>query len=421
LVSEGIVSIVGGSVAGQSIVILGYPLLTRLYHPADYGLLTVFASVVSIIAVLSTASLETAIPIPDDDQEATAVAWAGITAVGLTALLTSAIGWIVAAPLANLLGVPALARFWWLAPLTVLALGIYQVLSDWMIRECSYSSLGKRNLFQGIGQVGTQAALGFVGAGPSGLLLGLGAGRLCALGGLVSRRGLLRQPLPSLASVRDVVRRFCRFPLLAAPSTLLNSAGLHVPFLIISAIYGSVSAGMLGLTVRVVGVPSAIIGQAVYQVFTGESGARLRRSERTLGSSVRAAAIRLCAIGALPAVVLISAGPQLFGFVFGEQWVEAGEYARVLALAYMAQFVATPMASILFLLERQGQQLVWAAARVILTAGGAVVCGILHAPIGTAIMMLCCGHVLSYVLLYVFCVRAADTFDRASSAPLREG
>jgi O-antigen/teichoic acid export membrane protein len=411
-VAGGIASIVSGSIAGQGVVIVGYPLLTRLYNPSEFGLLTVFTSIVGILAVLSTASLETAIPIPGEDREATAVAWAGIGFVGLTALLTGVAGWAVAARLTGLLGVPALAGFWWLVPLTVLALGMYQLLSDWMVRERSYGALGRRNLFQGVGQVSAQAALGFAGAGPGGLLLGLGVGRLCALGGLLSRRGLLRQPWPGLASVRDAVVRFRRFPLLAAPSTLLNSAGLDVPILIISAIYGDARAGLLGLTVRVVGTPSAIIGQAVYQVFTGESGARLRQSDGMLGSSVRAAALRLCVGGLLPAMVLIAAGPQLFGFVFGQRWVEAGDYARLLAVAYLAQFVVTPVASTLFLLERQGQQLGWAVVRLTLTAGGPIVCGALHAPIKMAIIGLACGHVLSYLLLYVLCVRAADASDR---------
>jgi O-antigen/teichoic acid export membrane protein len=155
-----------------------------------------------------------------------------------------------------------------------------------------------------------------------------------------------------------------------------------------------------------------IIAQAVYQVFTGESGARLRQSDGMRGSLVRAAALRLCAGGTVPAAVLIAAGPYLFGIVFGPQWIEAGEYARILAVAYLAQFVAAPIASTLFLLERQGLQLAWAATRLILTAGGPVTCGIFHAPVKMAIIALACGHVLSYILLYLLCIRAADTSDR---------
>jgi O-antigen/teichoic acid export membrane protein len=417
VISRGLLSIVGGSAVGQGILMLGYPVLTRLYTPAEFGLFAVCGSVVSIIAVVSTATLETAIPIPSHDDEAAAVAWSAMWCVGLTALLTLAIGWPLVDILEPVLGAPGLAGVWWLVALSVLALGLYEVLSTWMIRRQAYSRLGWRNLFQGIGQLGTQTGLGAAGAGSVGLLLGLAVGRFCALGGMISRDGLLRQPIPGLGRLCDAVRRFRQFPLLAAPSVLLNSAGLNLPILVISALYGDVRAGLLALTVRVIGTPSTIIGQAVSQVFMGESSARIREPGQALGSLVRQTTLRLTAVGAIPAVVLICAGPQLFGLVFDARWVEAGQYAQILSVAYLAGFVAAPLASTLFLLEHQGQLLIWSAARLILTTGGPAVCGFLHLPISTAVATLCCGQVLGYSLLYVLCVRAAKLRDRAHRTP----
>ncbi len=409
---RGISSIVLGGVAGQVVVILSYPLITRLYDPAEFGLLTVFASLVGMIGVVSTASLEAAIPIPPDDREAAAVAWAALGAVGLVTVLTAAIGVVAADPVADLLGVPQLARYWWLLALTVLVVGTYLVLSEWMIRDRSYAAIGRRNLFQGLGQTATQVGLGLAGIRPVGLLLGLGVGRLVALGGLVSRRGLLRQPRPGLRAVRAAVQRFRRFPLLAAPSALINSAGLEVPLLLVSALYGDARAGLLGLTVRVIAGPATILGQAVHQVFTGESSAALRQQQGTLGRAVRGAVGRLLMVGAVPAGVLVVFGPALFGLVFGAEWIEAGEYARFLAVAYLAQFAVTPVSSTLFLLERQGQELAWASVRLCLTAGGPLVCGLLGASVTTAIIALAAAQVVSYSVLYGFCVRAADHSDR---------
>ena len=78
-------------------------------------------------------------------------------------LLVGTVGLLAAAPLADLLGVPALAQFWWLVTATVFAIGVYMVLSDWMVRERSYGALGRRNLLQGVGQVATQFGLGLAG------------------------------------------------------------------------------------------------------------------------------------------------------------------------------------------------------------------------------------------------------------------
>lgn len=410
---RGVAGIVSGSVAGQALVVLAYPLLTRLYDPGDFGLLTVFTSVVSMIAVASTGALEAAVPLPVRDRDGAAVAWASMAFVAATGVLTAVVGFVAAAPLAALLGVPELAGYWWLVPLTALAIGTYVVLSNWMIRDRSYGALARRNLLQGVGQVGTQVGLGIIGVRPLGLLLGLGVGRVVAIGGLASRRGLLRQPRPSLADLRAAVHRFRRFPLVAMPSALVNSAGLEVPLLLVAALYGDVRAGLLGLTVRVVGGPSRVIGQAVHQVFSGESSAAIREAKGTLGRTVRMSVRRLLLVGAVPAAVLLAAGPELFGLVFGPEWSEAGTYARLLALAYLAQFAVAPVSATLFLLERQGRELAWVVFRLVLTAGGPLACGLTGAPVTAAIAALAAGHVLSYLVLYRLCVRAADDADLA--------
>ena len=151
---------------------------------------------------------------------------------------------------------------------------------------------------------------------------------------------------------------------------------------------------------------------AVRQVFTGESSAELRESEGSMGRTLRRATSRLLLVGVGPAAVLVAFGPALFGFVFGQQWAEAGEYARWLAVAYLGQFAVVPISSTLFLLERQGQELGWAILRLALTAGGIAVCGVTGAPIGVAVATLAVGSTVAYLVLYFLCVRAADASDR---------
>jgi O-antigen/teichoic acid export membrane protein len=408
---RGVSRIAAGSIAGQGLVMLSYPLLTRLFDAAEFGLLTVFTSVITIISVGSSATLERAIPIPQRDTEAADVAWTALAAVALTSVLTAVVGLMAAAPIAELLGVPQLAQYWWLIVFTVFAVGTYLVLSEWMVRERSYGALGRRNLLQGVGQTATQVTLGLMQIRPVGLLLGLGIGRLCGLGGLLSSGGLLRRSRPTLAGLRRTLRRYRRFPMLTLPSALVNSAGLEAPLLIIAAYYGDARAGLLGLTIRVFSAPTAIIGQAIDQVFTGESSAAIREPSGTLTRLLRHTAVRLLIIGALPTAILVVAGPWLFGLVFGPTWTEAGDYARILAFAYLAQFVVNPISGVLQLLERQGQTLAWATARLVLTAGGPAVCGAIGAPVVVAIAALSIGHVVSYVLVYVLSLRAARAAD----------
>src|SRR5918997_931406 len=88
----GVSRVVTGSVAGQGLVMLSYPFLTRLYDAAEFGLLTVFSSVVTIISISSSAALNRAIPIPPSEAEAADVAWTALAAVTVTTALTAAAG-----------------------------------------------------------------------------------------------------------------------------------------------------------------------------------------------------------------------------------------------------------------------------------------------------------------------------------------
>jgi O-antigen/teichoic acid export membrane protein len=130
-----------------------------------------------------------------------------------------------------------------------------------------------------------------------------------------------------------------------------------------------------------------------------------------LGRLLRGAVRRLFLLGVGPAFVLVVAGPWMFGLIFGPTWTEAGEYARYLAVAYLAQFAVTPVSSTLFLLERQGRELVWGCLRLLLTAGGVAACGLLGEPVQIAVIVLAVGHVVSYAVLFGLCVRAADDAD----------
>jgi O-antigen/teichoic acid export membrane protein len=63
------------------------------------------------------------------------------------------------------------------------------------------------------------------------------------------------------------------------------------------------------------------------------------------------------------------AGPWAFGWVFGGQWERAGSYAQLLAVAFLAQFVASPVTNVLNLVERQGLALIWEVVRLVLVVG----------------------------------------------------
>jgi O-antigen/teichoic acid export membrane protein len=375
----------------------------------------VFISLTGVLSVVATLRLEIAIPLPKSDAESAAVAWCALWSAGLICGLLAVVGVVAAAPISSALGVPAMARLWWLVVLTVLLLAVVQVMSTWMVRQRQYQKLGVRNLAAGAAQTGGQLALGVVGLQPAGLLLAYSLGRLAGLGGLLSSGGLLRQPWPPKAGLVQVFGRYRRFPLIASSSALTNVAATHAPLLVISAFHGQAAVGLLGLAIRVLTAPSGLVGAAAAQVFQGEAAVFIRGSNPALRQAVLGTSKRLLLMGLGPSCLLLLCGPTLFGLVFGRGWTDAGVYAQLLAVGYLAQFSVSAVSQTLLLLERQVAQLRCDVMRLTAVLGGTVACLVLGASTRTTVAVLAAVYVVVYGYLFLVCVRAAGEFDKCAA------
>jgi O-antigen/teichoic acid export membrane protein len=367
---RGVVEIVLGTVVGQGVLVAGAPVLSRLYAPADFALLQLFTGVVAIGAVLASLRLELAIPLARDHRETRAVVRVGmVSAVAIAGVLGLA-GYLTSPWWAHGDTLVGLRALWWLVPLTIVVLAVFQLVSAVLVRGERYRDLAGRNAAQGVGTAAAQLSFGLAGIRPLGLLLGLGLGRILALVSIVGRRRWFgpRHALDRLtaADLRSALGRFRRFPAVTMWSALLNSAAQWAPAFVFPATFGATPAGWLAFTMRLLTLPATVIGQSVAQVFLGRGAAAQRADSGELPRLTWLAVRRLFLVGAGPAVALAVAGPWAFGWVFGSTWEESGVYARVLAAAFLLQFVASPIGNVFNLADRQGVALVWDTCRLIL-------------------------------------------------------
>lgn len=63
----------GGTAAGQAIVVLASPIITRLYTPEDFGVLAVYSSLLGILSTVAALRYELAIPLSEKDEDAAAL------------------------------------------------------------------------------------------------------------------------------------------------------------------------------------------------------------------------------------------------------------------------------------------------------------------------------------------------------------
>ncbi|MFT9850486.1 lipopolysaccharide biosynthesis protein [Aneurinibacillus sp. REN35] len=393
----------GGTAFAQLLVVAVSPLLTRMYHPEDFGTLAVYASLLSVLAVVASLRYELAILLPDKEEDAANIMVLSLLMlIGMTALVSLCV-WLFGDGLVQSVGAPALRPYLWLLPCSVFGVGLYQILNYWSVRKREFGRVAATKVRQSTAQVITQIICGLMAWRPLGLLLGDAIGRVGGSGTLA--RNVFKTDKEALKGVsasrmKEMAIRYKRFPLLTSFSSLFNSAGLQLPPLLLVAFFGAQIGGFYALVQRVVGAPMTMVGQSVAQVFFGESARLARENPHALRKLYFKAAGKLLLFGGLPIGALALVAPWVFELVFGAAWEEAGVYIQIMALGFIAQFVVVPLSQTLNMLERQGIQLAWDIFRFVIIIGGLVLSAVLKLPAREAILIYGAGMFVCYVVLF---------------------
>jgi O-antigen/teichoic acid export membrane protein len=380
---RGVAAIAGGAAIGQLIAFLAAPVLSRIYSPADFGVFSVISSAVLVLSTAFALRLELAIPLPRDDSEAYAIAILGIlcSLIGLI-LGVCVIGWL-GSRLAQLLNEQLLWPWLLMVPPMSALSSTYMVLTQLAIRNHKYRSIGRRNVLYSLATISSQLALGarwFAASG--GLVIGLAIGQLTGVASMLVGSGLSSEPARSARSVKrwlKSLRRYKRFPLIAAPAGIINAAGLYAPAIVMVVAYGATFGGLFGLAQRLMLLPVGLLGTAIGQVYVAKlSNAARTGANKRISLMFYGVSKRLLLLGGACALPILVLGPWLFAHLFGPEWRESGDCARALALVLVAQMTAGPVSQTLMIFERQGLQLAWDAARLLLVIGSVATCSLLH-------------------------------------------
>lgn len=360
----------GGTAFAQALTILILPLLTRLYSPADFAILAVYASILGVLSSIACLRLEVAIPIPADHGEAARLL---VLALVAASVLSSTVGILVLlfpSELASLIGQPEFEKYLWLLPLGVLLAGLYAALQFWATRQKQFGIVAKTKLGQALGSAVAQVGLGWAGFAPFGLLLGhlifSGAG-VFGLGRKiwVDRRSILSAlHVNQLASTLQKNVNFVTYSTLEA---LANTGGIQIPVLLIALWAAGPEAGFLLLATRVMAAPIGLLGSSVSQVYLSRAPEEMRKG--CLGDFTGNVISSLLKVGVGPLLFAGVLSPLIFPVVFGAQWGKAGEFVTWMTPWFVMQFISSPVSMILHILGRQRLALVLQVFGLVLRLG----------------------------------------------------
>ena len=414
------VFLLAGATAGAYALNLAVaPLLTRIYTTAAFGHLQIYTSLMAFIMVLIALRYELSVVLPEDDDVAANLVAVSFTAILLvTAMLAAA---VFVALHYHLLWRRAaeLGRYLWLLPVGAFGLGIYQLLNTWGLRHHAYKDIALSKFSQIGAQAAVQVGVGLATHGSmGGLIIGDACGRVS--GSLRIAKITFRRDWQRLRRVRPgtmwlAANRYRNFPLVLAGSGLMNSAGLQIVPLLLSALYAPEMVGLYAITDRTMQVPGVLIGQAVSQVYMVKAAQLANRAPRALRKLFTEIVIRSLLYGIAPLLLLCAVAPTLFAAVFGESWRMAGTYARVLAPVYYLCFIHACTGMTLNMLERQHWQLAWDTSRLIVV-GLTVILGAAAGLSSTGLLSAFAAvSTTAYAVHIALCYRAIALCERRSA------
>jgi O-antigen/teichoic acid export membrane protein len=386
--------------AGQAIVLLAAPVLTRLYGPDDFGVLGVYASILGIVSVIASLRYEQAIPLPGEDRVASNVLGVALIIVGITSLAIGVAVYLAGGRIVELANIEELAPYLYLIPIGVFLVGTYQVLNYWAVRQKAFPMIARTTLAQGGGSVVTQLTLGAFGTGALGLIIGQIVGQAAGITTLLKvARDHPARPLEAISpeGLKSVARRYRRFPQLFTWSALLNSLGLLGPTILIAGFYGAMVAGWFALVQRILGVPTSLLGRSVTDVYFSESARLAREAPAELQTLFLNVLKKLMLLGCVTIVPLGLVSPWLFPLVFGDEWVTSGRYALILCPMILLQFMSSPFGVTLAVLERQDLAMLREIVRLVLVGFALVYAQLGGYSAEVAVIFLSIAGAISYL------------------------
>jgi lipopolysaccharide exporter len=350
-----------GTGAAQIFTIASAPVITRLYTPNDLGVLGLFTSFLSVATVATSLKYELGIVSAADEQQA-----ADLTCVSMLLSLPLSIvagGFFSAAIRLGWLGFHDIPGYAALLMIPALVLtGIFAALRYWMIRRERFGLISQTFVAQQATRSISQIILGTLHTGDGGLLIGELIGRAIGV------QSMLRQAWPALRKgflsnpYREklrVLRTNFKLPVYSLPSSLIDALAANMTLPLLVQLYGSRAGGHFALLQKVLAVPLGLIAFSVADAFHSRLARCARQDPEQMLSLFRRTSAGLFIIGFLPTLALGLIGPQLFAFVFGEQWAAAGTMAALCAPWFLAQFVVSPLSRLVFVLRGQESKLIY--------------------------------------------------------------
>ena len=342
-----------GTFISVIIPIITAPVMSRLFSTSAYGILAIYMSICGLAGVIAYCHFPQAIMFEKEMTNAKQVVWLSLFSTVLCSVAGLAVV-LFFALFFNATISGSLGHWYWLMPLSLFLSGITACLTVWANRLQYYKQIASNRVIQALSTAFIQIGVGLIFRHSEiGLMTGLLFGQV--LSALLLVRLFYKTPgsigKPDTKGVREMARKHKNLAIYTTPTEFINNAINQLPIFLLQKFAGVAMVGSFNFTNRILGLPQGLLSSAIVEVFRQKASADYMEKGNCRPIFTKTAKI-LAGLAFIPLIVILLFGQQLFVWVFGANWAEAGVFAQYLSVLFFFRFIISPLTYMYYLAGR---------------------------------------------------------------------
>lgn len=401
---------------GLAINFVSQMILSRIYPPEMFGVLSVWVSLASLILPAAMFRLETAILVPKSDEEASALLRLCVSLAVCVSIIQGLIFLVFRVQVVGMLG-KEIGNYLYLVPLYLLITAINLAGVQSWVRRGEYRQYAYSLAAQTLASVALKFILipqrGFFNP----LVISELGGCLAQLLVLLTlnkdfRTGILSPLTPGEGWA--LLKEYRQYPRDGLPSAWLDGLRRELPIVVLTPQFGEAAVGHYARAIQLVRIPMSVLGKPESARLMSE-GSRAFREGGDCRPVLKEAVRKLATQGIVVYGMLAVAMPFLVPLLFGPKWAEAGRLGPIVSIYALFAFVGSPVSQVFYFTRKTTIDLFWGVITLGLTFfglwAGAKVAGFQGALMGWAI---------AYSLMYVLLVQIGWRVARSETSNVHQ-
>lgn len=393
--------VMSGTVLAQVIGFAAMPIVSRLFTVEDFGIFGTFQSILGVLSAGITLQYTQAVVLPKEKKDAINVfIVSSISSISLAILLL-----ILSISFQNhLLSFINFTNilYIYLAVVASFVFGMNQTFQAWCIRVKAFKNTSLSQIISTVSSTMIWLAAGYFKFGAIGLVLG------SILANLIASMNLARVFFSDLVNIRkeinkskvlELAKKYRDFPLYAAPQNVMNALSQGLPVLLLGYFYGVEVAGFYAFGIKILQAPMNLVLNPLRQVLFQKT-TEVYNNGGNLFKLYRKVTIGLIVVAFIPCVILFVWAPQIFSIVFGQDWFEAGNYARWLVIWLFIGFANVPSVLFARVLREQKKILLYECFILLTRIFVLFFSGMYLSPLSTIVNFSIVGFILNLFFIY---------------------